>query len=388
MGRATRLILSIGVLVSGFIMFPVWRDAQHLSTRLDQAIILSARGQKECAEVTSMEEEGYTVWRNFLNDSLVQELRDLYYSSQDTGQYAVYESMRSLPSHLIPSQVKHQIERALGASAHILISAAFIKMSNWSSAFAFHIDHDPYFFCADTKNEYNLYFMLEKQDKSSANLGVMPVNWIRQFAPGLQSLSEGKGALRFAEVRDSSRCLTSGNSTYPYMLLDDNTGRIHPISFRMEDLECTPHLEPGDVLLLRGDALHRTQPQCNERLSVTIRLWPSDHKLNVSNMLDGALFRYERFRMSRMIYADTLAKVRTLQNVTVATLIDLAPSSVWQLPCSYVAFFVYYAVYIELRYWFGILADTFNGMRGTYKEIECLHGVRCEDVAHVGLRKL
>lgn len=382
-------MLSIVVIVVSFIACPIWLDAQHLSTRLDTVITMSDEARRECAEGTSVQEEGYTVLRNFIEDSFVQELRELYNSPRAATSPYHYGGMREVDLHLMPSQVEQNIKRAASAfsrdsgfksTAHTLVSAIFIKSSNKSTAFAFHGDADPYIIMGDTRNEYNFYLMLEKQEKSTANLGVVPVGWIRQVAPGLHSVSEGRGALRFSEVLDGNKKLSANDSTPPYMLLDDNTGRIYPMAFRMEDIECTPHLQPGDVLVLRGDVLHRTQPHCHERLSITIRLWPSDHELNVSKMLDGSLDRYNLFRKSRTTYAGLLAMARTLPSPTVATVSDHATSfnadlvsTIGRLPPSFVPFFVYYTAYIELRYWFCVFAEEFSPVRSMREDIERLH---------------
>jgi len=126
--------------------------------------------------------------------------------------------------------------------------------------FPWHQDHENYWLWHDTKNYLNFYIPVVKPVLEKSNLTVVPFDRFAARAPQLHAKLLGRGA---------TRVVSSGKK---WVIKDDDRGgKVGTLDFDLAEIEETPLLHPGDLLLMRGDLIHRTQDSSTRRIAASIR---------------------------------------------------------------------------------------------------------------------
>jgi hypothetical protein len=126
--------------------------------------------------------------------------------------------------------------------------------------FDWHQDHESFFEFQDHHNYLNFYIPLQKPASDKSNLSVIPFDELERLEPKVHALAVGQGASRL--VRKGSKL----------MLKNENSGERIPLPEDFEKIGVTPHLYPGDLLLMRGDIIHKTQDASTDRVAVSLRM--------------------------------------------------------------------------------------------------------------------
>ena len=67
----------------------------------------------------------------------------------------------------------------------------------------------------------------------------------------------------------------------------DDTGGAHLVDKEFDRLAQTLELDPGDLLLLRGDMIHRTQDTETDRVSLSFRAGNAETAVHRARLADG-----------------------------------------------------------------------------------------------------
>ncbi len=132
-----------------------------------------------------------------------------------------------------------------------------------------HQDHDSYFINQTHKHCLIIYIPIIKPDPRKSNLTIVPVDVLRSRAPEVWNSMEWKGASRMS-YEDGTTTVT-----------DDQNGGVHgELDFPLDEIAVSPELSVGDVLLTRGDMIHRTQDSDTDRVVLSFRAF--DDSLTVT----------------------------------------------------------------------------------------------------------
>ena len=132
-----------------------------------------------------------------------------------------------------------------------------------------HQDHDSYFINQTHKHCLIIYLPIIKPDPRKSNLTIVPVDVLRSRAPEVWNSMEWKGASRMS-YEDGTTTVT-----------DDQNGGVHgELDFPLDEIAVSPELSVGDVLLTRGDMIHRTQDTDTDRVVLSFRAF--DDSLTVT----------------------------------------------------------------------------------------------------------
>ena len=153
--------------------------------------------------------------------------------------------------------------------------------SKQQQRFAWHIDHESFFTLQEHTNYLNCYIPVIKPVLERSNLSLIPLDRLAERLPEVSQHLVGKGAIRV--IRDRQ-----GNNL---ILDDDQGGIIARLDFCIEDIAETPHLQTGDLLLLRGDVLHQTQDTTTRRVAVSFRLSNRDAIISREKLISGGLVK-------------------------------------------------------------------------------------------------
>ena len=145
--------------------------------------------------------------------------------------------------------------------------------------FPWHQDHESFFVLQNHFDYLNFYVPIVKPDPAKSNLSVVPFDVLERESPRLyQALFRG-GATRFPRI---------GNRR---LAVCDDTGWCHVIERDLELIAETPQLTAGDLLLLRGDVVHRTQDTLTERVAMSFRVSNDSTVIKRSRLAAGGMHK-------------------------------------------------------------------------------------------------
>jgi hypothetical protein len=124
-----------------------------------------------------------------------------------------------------------------------------------------HQDALTYYLQQDNYHYLNVYLPIWKPLRHKSNMNIVPYDTLpHHVSPDMLARLKGSGARR-GKVRNGKT-----------VLLDDENGGHDLLPFDLMDISFTPEMEAGDLLVMRGDMLHRTQDVDTDRVAVSFRL--------------------------------------------------------------------------------------------------------------------
>lgn len=138
-----------------------------------------------------------------------------------------------------------------------------------------HQDHTSYYIFQQHTNYLNFFIGLVKPDQQRTGLTVVPLDRLQQLIPNHIQYVLNKGA---------AQCFVDGDVT---TLVSDDTGETITLPINIESIAESPAFGEGDLLLLRGDVLHRTQDTSTYRVALSVRCTDSTAPMSIDKMLSG-----------------------------------------------------------------------------------------------------
>ncbi len=125
--------------------------------------------------------------------------------------------------------------------------------------FSWHQDHESFFELQNHYDYLNFYIPIVKPRQDKSNLSIVPFDVLERQAPATFRRVVRSGATRFVRM-----------GRWQLVVCDD-TGTVHRVRGDLSEMAHTPQLAAGDLLLLRGDVIHRTQDTETERVALSFR---------------------------------------------------------------------------------------------------------------------
>ena len=136
-----------------------------------------------------------------------------------------------------------------------------------------HQDHDPWYLWQQSYDALNFWMPLVKTNPVEDGLFVMSLEDLGKY----KDQYVGKGANRF-RTRDE-------NST---VVFHDSDGTESILDFNIEKYIKPAPMMPGDLLLMRADAIHATQPRIHTRIAASIRCVNTQRWIERSALFDNS----------------------------------------------------------------------------------------------------
>jgi ectoine hydroxylase-related dioxygenase (phytanoyl-CoA dioxygenase family) len=195
---------------------------------------------------------------------------------------------RSLESKV--ASVSDAVRAATGLRADVAVAGLYFSTEKGVN-FAWHQDHESYFIYQQHSHYLNFYVPIVKPDPERTNLCLVPFDALerRVSRPDYQRLI-GSGAARF--LPDEGRTLVS----------DDEHGEQYALPVNIEELKVTPRLEPGDLLLLRGDMIHRTEDTQTDRVALSLRRTRGNAVIRKAKLVGAADFKRQIITNNKSTY--------------------------------------------------------------------------------------
>ena len=137
----------------------------------------------------------------------------------------------------------------------------------WDSSyinFDWHQDHESTYVFQNLNEYINCYIIVKKEHANFSGLSIIPENKLKQEISDEQInfIFNGRGAKHFITNPDNKTTVA----------FDDCTGNEITLDLDINDLAVTPATQTGDLLLLKGTSIHKSQPlKKGHRIALSVR---------------------------------------------------------------------------------------------------------------------
>jgi hypothetical protein len=229
-----------------------------------------------------LETRGFLKIPNFLSVEEIDIIEKTHYSIINSGsENKNYKVLRGP----IPKSVEYKsfellakINQETDIRTNRLVSGADYLDNDFISFYKWHQDHESYYKWQNSYDHLNFWIPVVKPDPYYSGLEVIPLDNFRSIAPDFVD--------DYIIAQGAKICIKNFN---PSRLKDDETGEIHDLTFDLDTIKETIIIKPGDLLLLRGDILHRSQPSATHRISLSYRAVNDNGIISKQKFFSGCL---------------------------------------------------------------------------------------------------
>ncbi|WP_394849914.1 phytanoyl-CoA dioxygenase family protein [Pendulispora brunnea] len=239
--------------------------------------------------------KGYVLLRSFLTQEELQALRSDFESLRRTSrgasevQMVALDTQRQFEDKL--AAIATAVHADTGIRADARAEAGYFATST-GLAFPWHQDYGSYFIFQQHTDYLNFYIPIVKPDLETSNLSIVPFDALTKSAPDEGAKLVGGGACRFLPMAEDGTT----------RVVDDEVGQSFTLPVHLDALAVTPRLVAGDLLLLRGDMIHKTQDGATDRVAVSFRRVGTHRILKRSRLLQGGPTKQAILAASRALY--------------------------------------------------------------------------------------
>ena len=245
--------------------------------------------------------KGYTVIPNFLT----QEEIDIFLADYNKVRYNTFSNHPATVTRLsldLPIQIflkLSKVAKQSGLQVDLLLPGG-LYTSTESMNMLCHQDHQSFYFNQQLYNYLNFYIILEKDDPMLSGLSVIPFDTLTNLAPNHVSTLINSGAKRFYPLGSVTR------------VFDDSNGDGWGLPVNIETIKESPKLSAGDLFLIRGDVIHKTQDASTKRIALSIRWADSFAPVSFEKIQQGCRYKIDWLSMYQERFSVTFNKVETV----------------------------------------------------------------------------
>jgi hypothetical protein len=224
-----------------------------------------------------LETRGFLVVPSFLNDDDISTLVAAYDTAPRDASlnYLLKYVPRPLLNQLAPrfAEVAERVREHSSTNVRLLSEGFYFnakpeprtpdaKGTKGEQVLPWHQDGESWWVYQNHIDHLNFWVPIIKPSRTASNLSVLPWDRLAAASPTAEKQLRGRGAHAFVR-RDGQTVIIDAN-------VDDGQGTAY--DFDIDAIGETPEVGVGDLVLLRGDVVHRTQDASTERISVSFRM--------------------------------------------------------------------------------------------------------------------
>lgn len=175
--------------------------------------------------------------------------------------------------------------------------------------FSYHQDHEDHYLFQGLYDYLNFYIPIIKPNPEKSNLSIVPFDFLQTRDPKTFERLRGRGASRL-------RLLKAGRTK----VFDDVRGDSWLMNCCVDEIAITPTLCAGDLLVMRGDVIHRTQDADTRRVAVSLRMANSNQIVRKCDLLKGSLVKFRYMIGCRNQFIRALRCFQTMEETTIGEL--------------------------------------------------------------------
>lgn len=225
----------------------------------------------------NLDTKGYTIIPNFLSVDEINFFKNVYLNEQIKNNTNKNYQMTRIPYLAlltISSKIYKILERLKNdtcVDVDTLIPTGNVFTNTQFNDFYWHQDHESFYIFQQHLNYLNFYIPIVKPDPTKSGLSIIPNDCI----VGYNNRIVNGGATKYV-------C----NAEYT-SVVDENADTNYIIPVNIEKYAVSPALYEGDLLLLRGDVIHKTQDTVTNRISMSIRCTRGAAPINKTILAQG-----------------------------------------------------------------------------------------------------
>ena len=229
-----------------------------------------------------LETRGFVLVHQFLSGDELQALRDDYVS-RPMDANANYNAKTPASDAIAGFQARiDDVVRQVNERTSIRVDLHVPSTSNYFAVgvadgvyFPWHQDHESYYVIQNHFDYLNFYLPIIKPERARSNLCVVPFDALNEAAPKVHDFAVRSGAGFYRPIAGRT------------LAINEDRGAATVAHVDMEQLAVTPQLDEGDLLLMRGDIVHRTQDTDTERVALSWRVANGDTVVSRTRLASG-----------------------------------------------------------------------------------------------------
>lgn len=234
-------------------------------------------------DYTDLVIKGYIVIKSFLTNDDMNLISAIYNNTLEAeSTKPFYRGSQSIDSLSFLDHKISAVSRAIRNTTNIhtdLQSNQVLFFDNTRRNFDWHLDHGSFFYCRDFYNFLNFWIPFSKDDNKMGGLDILPFDVLKDKDIEAYNKIIGTGAKKFKIENDTT------------FVQDDDYGKHFNINFNIDNFYDSPEITKGDLILLRGDTIHRTNISNSPRKSISIRCFNSHSIISQEKLLTGTKFK-------------------------------------------------------------------------------------------------
>lgn len=262
----------------------------------------------ESVDWHDLKSKGYLIIPSFLSEEEMKVFLDDFKAVNNASNHAKYDLV-DIREHIIQKfRGNNNVKKCLIEANNAGIHADTVLGGSYFSTFKgqnyhWHQDQVSYYTCQNHYDYLNFYIPIIKPDRAKSNISLIPFDRLQDLDPDWYQKILGKGAIDYYQKRNKTRILEN-----------DQTGKIiHTLDFKIDQHAVTPHLNAGDLLIMRGDIVHRTQDSDTKRVSISIRAVNSEHMIEYRKLIKGTFSKLIAMSENRSLFKYMIEVFNTLK---------------------------------------------------------------------------
>jgi len=248
--------------------------------------------------LAQLDTKGYIVIPQFLNKEEVELLyNDYLHQGRSDNQNYSFKQVSDSVKPIIYKKIKELlvlIKEQTSLDVDLIVPGADYINSDLIN-FPWHQDHESFYSLQQNSNYLNFYIPVFKKYANKSGLQIVPFTNIETYIPEYLPKIKGNGATRY-DTSDVTCTLVN----------NDETGEEYTIPLNISRISIIPNLLAGDLLLLRGDMIHRTQDTTTSRISVSFRATQGSALISKERLLSGCATKQEYIKKNPKQYESFL----------------------------------------------------------------------------------
>jgi len=229
-------------------------------------------------DLTPLDSIGYVYIPNFLSATELKLLNSEYQHSETTENknYSLVHS--KIAKKILGKKIKDVMDAVnQQTSLHVdHLTPTVNYMDTESLFFDWHQDHESYYVYQQSKNHLNFYMPIVKPDPTRSGVSVISMERLLDYLMGPQ----------VDRIIDSGAKRFKLHTNYTEVL-DDEHGKGFRIPINLNRIAESPELCAGDLLLIRGDVIHKTQDADTHRVAISVRATDGNAPVSLKKLKNG-----------------------------------------------------------------------------------------------------
>lgn len=224
------------------------------------------------ADWAKLEVDGFTVIPGFCTPEEVKEMKTSYDAmpANENKNYAAKNA--EFPASVM--QRFHDLLPYITEKGGVPVDQVWpaqvyaTKQSDQDNRFDWHIDQGTYSICGSHHAMLNLYLAVHKTVPEKSNLSVIPWPAFEKANPGFAKRMKDKGSFCWLPGNEGNPERPDPNTLYMHDQRSMSHAELGPDP---NTIAYTPHLNAGDLLILKQDIPHKTQDNETSRIAFTAK---------------------------------------------------------------------------------------------------------------------